>query len=93
MSMCLQHIHQRCIILLHFGLRGQQINRSRLCSLIADSGKGELRAKSGNAHIAAEPQQSELDRARPDDVALFLHTSGTTSRPKGMYAAPERQTV
>lgn len=43
-----------------------------------------LRAKSGKAHIAAAPQQSELDRARPDDVALFLHTSGTTSRPKGI---------
>jgi acyl-CoA synthetase (AMP-forming)/AMP-acid ligase II len=26
----------------------------------------------------------DLDPPRPDDVALFLHTSGTTSRPKGV---------
>lgn len=69
------------------------LDKSQLCLPIAGSGAGALRAKSGNAHIAAAPQQSELDRARPDDVALFLHTSGTTSRPKGMYAASERQTA
>lgn len=27
---------------------------------------------------------SQADAPRPDDVALFLHTSGTTSRPKGV---------
>lgn len=27
---------------------------------------------------------TELETPRPDDVALFLHTSGTTSRPKGV---------
>lgn len=27
---------------------------------------------------------TELEPPRPDDVALFLHTSGTTSRPKGV---------
>ena len=28
--------------------------------------------------------QSTLDAPRPEDTALFLHTSGTTSRPKGV---------
>ena len=28
------------------------------------------------------PTRSDFDRALPDDVALLLHTSGTTSRPK-----------
>jgi long-subunit acyl-CoA synthetase (AMP-forming) len=60
------------------------LDKSQLCLPIAGSGAGALRAKSGDAHIAAAPRQSELDRARPDDVALFLHTSGTTSRPKGI---------
>ena len=40
--------------------------------------QGELRfAKSG-----AVPASAEVDFAEPDDTALVLHTSGTTSRPK-----------
>ncbi len=38
----------------------------------------ELRPKEGAATAAARPVES----AREDDVALVLHTSGTTSRPK-----------
>jgi len=32
----------------------------------------------------AAPHAGTADPPRPDDVALFLHTSGTTSRPKGV---------
>ena len=42
---------------------------------------GVLRAKSKTAWISSVPDKL-LDPARPDDVALFLHTSGTTSKPK-----------
>ncbi|HEX2356829.1 MAG TPA: AMP-binding protein [Micromonosporaceae bacterium] len=37
--------------------------------------------------LASLPRPSgpaELDRARPDDVALIIYTSGTTGRPKGV---------
>ncbi len=41
---------------------------------------------SGMVELAELPQVSRAtaDAPRPDDVALFLHTSGTTSRPKGV---------
>jgi acyl-coenzyme A synthetase/AMP-(fatty) acid ligase len=61
-------------------------DRTYLFQRFAGDGKGMLHAKSGNARIASAPQRFELEKARPDDVALFLHTSGTTSRPKGVYA-------
>lgn len=32
----------------------------------------------------AKAKSDKLEPPRPDDVALFLHTSGTTSRPKGV---------
>lgn len=32
--------------------------------------------------IGTSPSSSEMPQRRPDDVALLLHTSGTTSRPK-----------
>jgi acyl-CoA synthetase (AMP-forming)/AMP-acid ligase II len=36
-------------------------------------------------HLAPRPSSlAPRDAPRPDDVALFLHTSGTTSRPKGV---------
>lgn len=82
---CLQHTHQHCIASSRPCAHDIRYpNRSPPGSPSTGSGDGVLRAKSGNAHIAAVPRQSELDRARPDDVALFLHTSGTTSRPKGI---------
>ena len=31
-----------------------------------------------------QDQSGALDEPKADDVALFLHTSGTTSRPKGV---------
>src|SRR5205085_4506699 len=34
--------------------------------------------------IGAAPAGRNLEPPQPDDVALFLHTSGTTSRPKGV---------
>jgi len=47
-----------------------------------DAGKFgvDLKAKSGGFQIGAV--QGKLEKPRTDDVALFLHTSGTTSRPK-----------
>lgn len=53
------------------------------CFAVAGSGDGELRAKSRGVQIAEPPARPDLEPAQPDDVALFLHTSGTTSRPKG----------
>jgi acyl-CoA synthetase (AMP-forming)/AMP-acid ligase II len=41
------------------------------------------RVRLNGAGLATESQRS-ADTPRPDDVALFLHTSGTTSRPKGV---------
>ncbi len=43
----------------------------------------------GNGNVQLEPpsaasQSVSDDAPQPDDVALFLHTSGTTSRPKGV---------
>jgi hypothetical protein len=53
-----------------------------------DAGKFgvDVKAKSGGFHIGAA--QGKLDNPRADDVALFLHTSGTTSRPKVGHQAP-----
>jgi len=43
-------------------------------------GHGQVRVEGiGLARAAAD-----LEAPRPDDIALFLHTSGTTSRPKGV---------
>ena len=36
------------------------------------------------AAAAGEAAEQLADPPRPDDVALFLHTSGTTSKPKGV---------
>ena len=56
------------------------------------SGEVELRAKSREAHIAQPQAQQHLDAAQPDDVGLFLHTSGTTGKPKvGFSNACEAQ--
>jgi acyl-CoA synthetase (AMP-forming)/AMP-acid ligase II len=51
-----------------------------------------LRIPVGDVHVAADGAVSVFDRVSdepleepaPDDIALFLHTSGTTSRPKGV---------
>jgi acyl-CoA synthetase (AMP-forming)/AMP-acid ligase II len=37
-----------------------------------------------NDHSPLTTHHSPLTKPTPDDVALFLHTSGTTSRPKGV---------
>ncbi|MEM7523842.1 MAG: acyl--CoA ligase [Pseudomonadota bacterium] len=44
----------------------------------------EADAPAGHFTLSADGASGEADRARPDadDVALILHTSGTTSRPK-----------
>ena len=46
------------------------------------------RDKSGRVQVQGEgisqAGKSNADAPRPDDIALFLHTSGTTSRPKGV---------
>jgi oxalate---CoA ligase len=49
-------------------------------SLDAKGGVQLVRASNG----AAKEPQAAASGPRPDDVALFLHTSGTTSRPKGV---------
>ena len=40
--------------------------------------------KRNNSEILPLPALLSADPPRPSDVALFLHTSGTTSRPKGV---------
>lgn len=56
-----------------------------MCIQTAGFGDGQLRGKSVGASIADPPARPTLeDPPRPDDTALFLHTSGTTSRPKGV---------
>lgn len=54
-----------------------------VCTCTGAQHPGTLRAKSGNARIAT-PSGGNLEAAQPDDLALFLHTSGTTSKPKGV---------
>src|SRR5262249_47818081 len=44
-------------------------------------GQGRVRLEGEGITHDAKPQAA---RPVPDDVALFLHTSGTTSRPKGV---------
>jgi oxalate---CoA ligase len=44
---------------------------------------GEVQLERAGNGSAASPQAKD-NRPRGDDVALFLHTSGTTSRPKGV---------
>ncbi|MEL6900326.1 MAG: AMP-binding protein [Cyanobacteria bacterium J06606_4] len=39
-------------------------------------------AQGESGHAATESSEAQLDVAQPEDVALILHTSGTTSRPK-----------
>lgn len=49
--------------------------------------KATLSVESKGDLVIPEPQsvaKTLEDEPRPDDVALFLHTSGTTSRPKGV---------
>jgi acyl-CoA synthetase (AMP-forming)/AMP-acid ligase II len=48
---------------------------------VASRGNGHVRLEGEGLAAAADRAP---DRPRPDDVALFLHTSGTTSRPKGV---------
>src|SRR5262245_41809645 len=43
-------------------------------------GHGQVRVEG----IGLARATADLEPPRPDDVALFLHTSGTTSRPKGV---------
>jgi len=51
-----------------------------------------LRIPVGDVHVAPDGSVAVFDRVSdepledpaPDDIALFLHTSGTTSRPKGV---------
>ena len=51
----------------------------------ADGLTTQLSAKSGELRLGeAAGKADPADAPRPDDVALFLHTSGTTSRPKGV---------
>lgn len=45
---------------------------------------GTLRVTKAGADVHAKENVFEKDQPRGDDVALFLHTSGTTSRPKGV---------
>jgi acyl-CoA synthetase (AMP-forming)/AMP-acid ligase II len=45
------------------------------------SGQGQVFVRRQNGKSPANPDTSE---PKVDDVALFLHTSGTTSRPKGV---------
>ena len=52
----------------------------------ADSLTTRLSAKAGSIELGsgAGGVGDLADPPRPDDVALFLHTSGTTSKPKGV---------
>lgn len=51
----------------------------------ADGLATHLSGKTGGLSLGGEGGGEQLaDAPRPDDVALFLHTSGTTSRPKGV---------
>ncbi len=43
---------------------------------------GEIRTKGGRVEIAAAGAAAGYEPGSPEDVALLLHTSGTTSRPK-----------
>ncbi|MBI2807557.1 MAG: AMP-binding protein [Planctomycetes bacterium] len=45
---------------------------------------GQVFVRPTSGHSALSTQHSALDAPTPTDVALFLHTSGTTSRPKGV---------
>ncbi|KAI4157036.1 MAG: hypothetical protein L6R39_000808 [Caloplaca ligustica] len=38
----------------------------------------------------ANAEKRDVDEAQPDDVALVLHTSGTTGRPKAVFTHRER---
>lgn len=52
-------------------------------AVILDGEKVEL-APLGAGQAPAVPSVLQLPKAVPEDVALFLHTSGTTSKPKGV---------
>ncbi len=49
-------------------------------AIAAHGQDGEVRLEG----VPATVQPSDLEPPHPDDTALFLHTSGTTSRPKGV---------
>ena len=53
-----------------------------LMSLCSGTFGIRLEAKSGGLQIRSGG--GSIDTPQADDVALFLHTSGTTSRPKGV---------
>ena len=45
----------------------------------------EVALKAGSFEVARVGADAQLaDPPRPEDVCLFLHTSGTTARPKGV---------
>ena len=46
----------------------------------------EALVAAGHARLKAEPslRQALIERARPDDPAVFVHSSGTTGKPKGV---------
>jgi oxalate---CoA ligase len=47
------------------------------------AGAGDFRLSDGSVDAVADrARRARLQPAKPDDVALILHTSGTTSRPK-----------
>ena len=53
--------------------------------LCADGLATRLSTKAGALKLGGGGVAGGLgDPPRPDDVALFLHTSGTTARPKGV---------
>jgi len=66
---------------------GAQAAREAAAALGVPTWEAQLAA---GAHVNIEPLSGErpsrgaVETPRPDDIALLLHTSGTTSRPKGV---------